>query len=152
MQTCACAYLPLPATHARTESAPLWTAPLWTHPPLFITTPITHVKQILEWQLPEDIERLRNEKRRDLRFADKLELMADAGGSWCLGLSRLDPKFAEFSLYVKFVMSWGFGSSVSRFPQPCSRKVVVRIFIQGIKWIWGLHAVSVQPRPSCRRE
>ncbi|MEW5307774.1 MAG: hypothetical protein WDW38_010526 [Sanguina aurantia] len=67
--------------------------------------------QLLEWQLPEDIERLRNEKRRDLRFADKLELMADAVcGANTLELSWRPPtKNAERIEKYKLMIATGTG-------------------------------------------
>jgi hypothetical protein len=35
--------------------------------------------QMLEWSLPEDIERLRANRRKDMGFSEKLELSDDSG-------------------------------------------------------------------------
>ena len=53
--------------------------------------------QMIEFALPEDIERLRHSKKRDLGFAEKLELMDDAGrpAGWGRGDFPIGPELVE---------------------------------------------------------
>lgn len=39
---------------------------------------VTSNQQVIEFALPEDIERLRNSKKRDLGVSEKLQLLDDA--------------------------------------------------------------------------
>ncbi|PNH04178.1 Kelch repeat and BTB domain-containing protein 5, partial [Tetrabaena socialis] len=87
----------------------------------FTIKPSMHEKlwelQVTEWSLPEDIERLRANRRKDMGFSEKLELADDAGG-W-----RLDcyPKGLGVADHVSLYLTHVDASSTPSLLGPSAR-------------------------------